>query len=577
MTRILNREFDLEAARRLHEEGYLPPVARALSARGIRDASELAQDWKSMLPPSDLEQEWAGMLPPAMLEGTREAAERLALARERGERVTVVADYDCDGATACAVAIRGLGMMGVKADYFVPHRVHHGYGLSCAVVDLLAARTPRPDVLLTVDNGVSSAEAVRHAAELGIDVIVTDHHLPGAELPPAVCIVNPNLADSAFPSKALAGVGVMYYVLLALRALLRERGVYTQQTQPRLDALVDLVALGTVADVVKLDKNNRILVAQGLNRIRLGRTHAGISALFAVAGKKPEAAGVRDFGFALGPRINAAGRLDTMENGIECLLADDPVVALDYARSLNDFNAARQELETEMQQAAETALSCCNVDSLATLTLYDGRFNEGVVGLVASRLKEKVNRPTIVFAPTDDGALKGSGRSIAGVHLRDALDLVSKALPGAVLRFGHAMAAGLTLRSEDDLPAFRDAFEKAVRSMVDASVFERVIYTDGGLAPDEITERLVQAIDSQIWGQGFDAPVFANEFRVVRQSLVKDAHTKLILELGGQRFDAIFFRHTETLPGMVRLAYRPNINEFMGRRSVQLVIEAAEL
>lgn len=565
MTRILNREFDLEAARRLHEEGYLPPVARALSARGIRDASELAQDWKSMLPP-------------AMLEGTREAAERLALARERGERVTVVADYDCDGATACAVAIRGLGMMGVKADYFVPHRVHHGYGLSCAVVDLLAARTPRPDVLLTVDNGVSSAEAVRHAAELCIDVIVTDHHLPGAELPPAVCIVNPNLADSAFPSKALAGVGVMYYVLLALRALLRERGVYTQQTQPRLDALVDLVALGTVADVVKLDKNNRILVAQGLNRIRLGRTHAGISALFAVAGKKPEAAGVRDFGFALGPRINAAGRLDTMENGIECLLADDPVVALDYARSLNDFNAARQELETEMQQAAETALSCCNVDSLATLTLYDGRFNEGVVGLVASRLKEKVNRPTIVFAPTDDGALKGSGRSIAGVHLRDALDLVSKALPGAVLRFGgHAMAAGLTLRSEDDLPAFRDAFEKAVRSMVDASVFERVIYTDGGLAPDEITERLVQAIDSQIWGQGFDAPVFANEFRVVRQSLVKDAHTKLILELGGQRFDAIFFRHTETLPGMVRLAYRPNINEFMGRRSVQLVIEAAEL
>ena len=278
MTRILNREFDLEAARRLHEEGYLPPVARALSARGIKDASELAQDWKSMLPP-------------AMLEGTREAAERLALARERGERVTVVADYDCDGATACAVAIRGLGMMGVKADYFVPHRVHHGYGLSCAVVDLLAARTPRPDVLLTVDNGVSSAEAVRHAAELGIDVIVTDHHLPGAELPPAVCIVNPNLADSAFPSKALAGVGVMYYVLLALRALLRERGVYTQQTQPRLDALVDLVALGTVADVVKLDKNNRILVAQGLNRIRLGRTHAGISALFAVAGKKPEAAG----------------------------------------------------------------------------------------------------------------------------------------------------------------------------------------------------------------------------------------------------------------------------------------------
>ena len=565
MTRILNREFDLEAARRLHEEGYLPPVARALSARGIKDASELAQDWKSMLPPF-------------MLEGTREAAERLALARERGERVTVVADYDCDGATACAVALRGLRMMDIKADYFVPHRVHHGYGLSSTVVDLLAARTPRPDVLLTVDNGVSSAEAVRRAAGLGIDVVVTDHHLPGAELPPAVCIVNPNLATSAFPSKALAGVGVMYYVLLALRALLRERGVYTQQAQPRLDALVDLVALGTVADVVKLDKNNRILVAQGLNRIRLGRTHAGINALFAVAGKKPEAAGVRDFGFALGPRINAAGRLDTMENGIECLLADDPAVALEYARSLNDFNAARQELETEMQQAAESALSRCSIERMATLTLYDARFNEGVVGLVASRLKEKTNRPTIVFAPADNGSLKGSGRSIPGVHMRDALDLVSKTLPGAVVRFGgHAMAAGLTLRSEGDLPAFRDALEKAVLSMVDSSVFERVVYADGGLAPDEITERLVQAIDGQIWGQGFDAPIFANEFRVVRQSLVKDAHTKLILELGGQRFDAIFFRHTETLPGTVRLAYRPNINEFMGRRNVQLVIEAAEL
>ena len=565
MTRILSRPYDQHAADRLALSGFLPPIARALAARGIQV-------------PSDLEQEWAGMLPPAMLEGTREAAERLALARERHQAVTIVADYDCDGATACAVGIRGLRMLGITANYFVPDRVLHGYGLTPNVVDIVAARTPKPDLIVTVDNGISSAAAVDRARELGIDVIVTDHHLPGAELPPAVCIVNPNLADSAFPSKALAGVGVMYYVLLALRALLRERGVYTQQTQPRLDALVDLVALGTVADVVKLDKDNRCRGAQGLNRIRLGRTHAGISALFAVAGKKPPAARVRDYAFALGPRINAAGRLDTMENGIECLLADDPVVALDYARSLNDFNAARQELETEMQQAAETALSCCNVDSLATLTLYDGRFNEGVVGLVASRLKEKVNRPTIVFAPTDDGALKGSGRSIAGVHLRDALDLVSKALPGAVLRFGgHAMAAGLTLRSEDDLPAFRDAFEKAVRSMVDASVFERVIYTDGGLAPDEITERLVQAIDSQIWGQGFDAPVFANEFRVVRQSLVKDAHTKLILELGGQRFDAIFFRHTETLPGMVRLAYRPNINEFMGRRSVQLVIEAAEL
>lgn len=563
MTRIVNRTYDLRAAQSLVMQGYLPPVARALSARGIRDASELAQDWRSMLPPFSLE-------------GTRTAAERLALARERDELVTVVADYDCDGATACAVALRGLSMMGIRSNYFVPNRVAHGYGLTPTVVDLVAERDPKPGLILTVDNGVSSAAAVERARELGIDVVVTDHHLPGPELPKAVCIVNPNLSDSAFPSKSLAGVGVMYYVLLALRALLRERGVYTPATQPRLDTLVDLVALGTVADVVRLDKNNRILVAQGLRRIRMGATHAGIAALFAVSGKNMPAACVRDFGFAIGPRINAAGRLDTMENGIECLLSDDPVTALDFARSLNDFNQARQELETEMQQAAEKALETCTIDHHAALTLFDECFNEGVVGLVASRLKEKTNRPVIVFARSDSGELKGSGRSIPGVHMRDALDLVSKKLPGAVIRFGgHAMAAGLTL-APDRLLDFRTAFEEAVRSMADASVFERVVYADGGLAPDEISERLVASIDSQIWGQGFDAPVFANEFRVMRQSLVKDAHLKLVLDLGGQRFDAIFFRRTESLPGCVRLAYRPVINEFMGRRTVQLVIEAAE-
>lgn len=563
MTRILMRDYDVASARRLTDAGYCAPIARALAARGIHDASELDQEWKAMLPPT-------------LLEGTRAAAERLALARERGEHVTIVADYDCDGATACAVAMRGLAMMGIRSTFFVPHRVLHGYGLSTTVIDLLAQQSPKPDLLVTVDNGVSSVEAVRHANALGIDVIVTDHHLPGNELPPAVCIVNPNLVDSTFPSKTLAGVGVMYYVLLALRALLRERGVYTQQTQPRLDTLVDLVALGTVADVVKLDKNNRVLVSQGLHRIRMGRTHAGISALFAVASKKPEVASVRDFGFALGPRINAAGRLDTMENGIHCLLTDDPVEALDLARSLNDFNVARQELETEMQQAAEIALSRFDVEKRATLSLFDECFNEGVVGLVASRLKEKTNRPTIVFAPSDDGLLKGSGRSIPGIHLRDALDLVSKRLPNAIVRFGgHAMAAGLTLRAEA-LTDFEQTFEETVRGMTDPSVFERVIYTDGGLAPDEISEGLVYAIENQIWGQGFDAPIFANEFKVIRQTLLKDAHLKLILELGNQRFDAIFFRFKDTLPSHVRLAYRPNINEFMGRRSIQLVIEAAE-
>lgn len=563
MTRILSRPYDQHAADRLALSGFLPPIARALAARGIQV-------------PSDLEQEWAGMLPPAMLEGTREAAERLALARERHQAVTIVADYDCDGATACAVGIRGLRMLGITANYFVPDRVLHGYGLTPNVVDIVAARTPKPDLIVTVDNGISSAAAVDRARELGIDVIITDHHLPGAELPRAQAIVNLNLTGSTFPSKNLAGVGVIYYVLLALRSLLRERGIFDAKTQPRLDALVDFVALGTVADVVKLDKNNRILVSQGIRRIRCGRTHAGLEALFAIAGRDIRTAGVRDFGFAVAPRINAAGRLGTMENGIECLLSDDPAAALAFAESLNSINTERRELESEMQQLAEAALSNIDLDHHATFTIFNPSFNEGVVGLVAARLKERIHRPVIAFAPTENGELKGSGRSIPGIHLRDALDLTAKALPGVVLRFGgHAMAAGLSIKPEG-FKVFQAAFEEVIRSRCDASVFERVVLTDGGLAPDEITEALCQEIDEQIWGQGFEAPLFANEVHVLSQTLLKGTHLKMMLELGGSRFDAIFFRRKEPLASLTRIAYRPSVNEFRGRRTVQLVVEAAE-
>jgi len=563
MTRILSRTYDPHAAERLARAGFLPPIARALAARGISEAS-------------DLEQEWQGMIPPAMLEGTREAAERLAAARKKGEHVTIVADYDCDGATACTVGLRGFQMLGISASYFVPDRVVHGYGLTPNVVDIVAARDPKPSLIVTVDNGISSVPAVDRARELGIDVIVTDHHLPGPELPRAVSIVNPNRADSVFPSKNLAGVGVIYYVLLALRALLRERGVYDAKTQPRLDQLVDFVALGTVADGVKLDKNNRNLVSQGLRRIRSGRTHAGLEALFAIAGKDTHTAGVRDFGFAVAPRINAAGRLGTMESGIECLLSDDPSRALAFADNLNSINAERRELEGEMQQAAEAALEAVDLDHRATFSLYNPDFNEGVVGLVAARLKERIHRPVIAFAPTENHELKGSGRSIPGIHLRDMIDLVSKALPGVVIRFGgHAMAAGLSIRPES-LKEFQEAFEEVVRTHCDASVFERVVLTDGGLAPDEITENLCTEIDRQIWGQGFEAPLFANEFTVLNQTLLKDAHLKLQLGLGGQRFEGIFFRHREPLPMQAKIAYRPAINEYRGRRTVQLVAEAAE-
>ena len=563
MTRILSRPFDMRAALTLSQSGFLPPIARALAARGIRSSA-------------DLEQSWRGMIPPSALEGAREAAERLARAREKGEHVTIVADYDCDGATACVVALRGLRMLGIQADYFVPDRVMHGYGLTPLVVDIVAGRTPKPSLIITVDNGVSSVAAVERANALGIDVIVTDHHLPGAELPQATCIVNPNLATSAFPSKALAGVGVIYYVLLALRALLRERGVYTQQTQPRLDQLVDFVALGTVADVVKLDKNNRILVSQGLARIRSGHTHPGISALFSIAGKDMIKASVRDFGFAIGPRINAAGRLGTMENGIECLLCDDPIEALRLAQSLNDINAERRELEGEMQQAAEAEIARLSTEKLAAVTLFNDCFNEGVVGLVAARIKEHIHRPVIAFAKTESGELKGSGRSIPGIHLRDMLDLVTKKAPGIIKKFGgHAMAAGLTIDAHhfDD---FSRAFESVVTENCDEEVFERHVYVDGDLAASDITPALVDAINCQIWGQGFLPPLFANEFKVLHQTVLKGGHLKLMLEMQGARFSGIFFRRSAQVPDVARLAYRPEINEWMGQKSIQLVIEQVE-
>ena len=563
MTTFVTRPYDPTAANVLTTAGYLPPVARALSARGIRS-------------PEDLNEAWSGMLPPNLLTGIDRAAERLLAARNRGEHATIVADYDCDGATACAVGIRGLSALGLSVDYFVPDRVRHGYGLTAAIVDLLAARPNPPQVILTVDNGISSADAVRHAATLGIDVVITDHHLPADDTPPAVAIVNPNQRGCGFPSKSLAGVGVIFYVLLALRARLRDEGAFTAQTQPRLNELVDLVALGTVADVVKLDKNNRILVSQGLKRIREGRTHPGIAALFNVARCSMGNASARDFGFRIGPRINAAGRLATMEYGIECLLTDDPDRARHYAEALNQINQERRELEEEMQHAADLAVAAADIEHVHALSLLDDSFNEGVVGLVASRIKEKVHRPTVAFARTAEGELKGSGRSIPGIHLRDMLDLVSKTEPGLILRFGgHAMAAGLTIQ-EKDYDRFARAFEAVVAEHADPAVFERNVLIDGGLAPDEISERLCQTLEHGIWGQGFEAPLFANDFRVVRQTVLKDAHLKLSLELGGQRFEGIFFRRNAPLLTASRLAYRPTINEFNGRRLIQLLVEAVD-
>lgn len=562
-TRFCLRPYDKLVSERLEHAGILRPIARALSARGVTSSDDLIEDWTALLPP-------------ASLEGTQLAAELLADAIQNNKRITVVADYDCDGATACAIAVRGLAMMGAQAQFIVPDRFKLGYGLTPAIVEA-AAQTHKPDVIITVDNGIASVEGVARARELGIDVIITDHHLPGDSLPEAACIVNPNVGESTFQSKSLAGCGVMFYVLMALRTELRNRGVFDRATQPRLDKLSDLVALGTVADVVKLDHNNRVLVAQGLNRIRRGLACPGINALFAVAGRDPAAATARDFAFGIAPRINAAGRLTEMGVGIECLLTESFDEAQSLALELDSLNRERRELEGTMQLDANALVSHMDWEHRATVTLFEPDWHQGVVGLVASRVKEKINRPVIAFAPDDeDGFLKGSGRSIEGVHLRDALDHVSKWRPDLIERFGgHAMAAGLTIRREN-LALFSELFEKAVSQCASPETFDRVVYTDGALAPEEITFGLVDALSSRIWGQGFERPIFANDFTILSQRVLKETHLKLVLDMAGNRFEGIFFRRSEPLAAQAKLAYRPEINEYLGRRSIQLVIEAVE-
>jgi len=560
---LVRRLFDADAARRLAAEGIARPLARVLAARGVAGVRELE------LPARDL-------IPPLQLSHVSDAARLLADRIEVGARLLIVADYDCDGATACAVGLRGLRAMGARVDFLVPNRFEYGYGLTPEIVDLAAAApSGRPSLLITVDNGIASVAGAARARELGIEVLITDHHLPGERLPDAAVIVNPNQRGCGFPSKNLAGVGVMFYVLLALRAELRARGRTTEATQPRLNTLLDLVALGTVADVVPLDRNNRILVAGGLDRIRNGQAQAGIAALFQVAGRSVRTARAADLGFAVGPRINAAGRLTDMTVGIECLTTDDPDRALELARQLDELNRERRSIEAGMQFDALAGLDDADLGGRRTITLFNEGWHQGVVGLVASRVKERHHRPTIAFARADERSLRGSGRSIEGVHLRDVLDLVTKAAPAMIEKFGgHAMAAGLTLAAEH-YEGFAQAFEAATRASADAELFARRIATDGALLPAEISLALTEAIDRQIWGQGFAPPLFDNEFAVLEQRLVKDVHLKLTLELEGSRFNAMWFRRTEPLPTRVRLAYRPVADEYQGQRRVTLFVEHA--
>ena len=555
----------------LEQAGVHPLLARLFAARGVTQATELDDTLAQLLPPSSLQ-------------GSDAAARLLADVLAAKKNICVVADYDCDGATACAVALRGLALLGAAPGtlhYVVPDRTVHGYGLTPAIVDLALAK--RPQLLVTVDNGIASFEGVAHARAQGLEVLVTDHHLPAlvggaVALPDANVIVNPNAPGDTFASKALAGVGVMFYVLLALRAELRTRGAFESGKEPRLDALLDLVALGTVADVVKLDANNRRLVAQGLKRIRSGRMQPGIAALFAAAGRQPERAATFDFGFALGPRINAAGRLADMTLGIECLTTDDAGRAAELAQQLDGINRERREVEAGMREQAEAALEHLMPEGEppAALALFDPEFHEGVVGIVAGRLKDRLHRPTFVFALGAGGALKGSGRSIPGFHLRDALDLVAKRHPGVLIRFGgHAMAAGCTLRQEH-FDTFDAALQLVAREWLDTATLTRRIRTDGALALEYFNVETVTAMEAQVWGQAFEAPLFCDEVEVLAQRLVADKHLKLRVRHLGQARDAIWFGHAEPVAERVRLAYRLALDEYKGQQRLQMIVEAAE-
>ena len=567
--KIVPRDVPPRAAWALEQAGIHPLLARLYAARGISDAAQL-------------DDSLARLLAPDTLHGCAEAGAFLADAIQQGKRLCVVADYDCDGATACAVALRGLRLLGAAPDtlgYVVPDRAVHGYGLSPAVVDL-ALRT-RPDVIVTVDNGIASFEGVRHARACGVDVVVTDHHLPARQgdevlLPPATVIVNPNQPACGFESKSIAGVGVMFYVLLAVRAELRRRGAFSPAEQPRLDALLDLVALGTVADVVRLDANNRRLVAQGLKRIRSGRMQPGVAALFQVARRDPARACCFDFGFALGPRLNAAGRLADMTLGIECLLTDDAARAMELAQQLDAMNRERRDVEAGMREQAELLLESLMPEDEPppAVAIFDPEFHEGVVGIVASRLKDKLHRPTFVFALGQDGLLKGSGRSIPGFHLRDALDLVSKRHPGVLKKFGgHAMAAGCTI-AEEDFDLFEHAFQQVASQWLDAPLLHRVVATDGPLEPQWFDPQVVQALEREVWGQAFEAPIFNDDVEVLAQRIVGDKHLKLTLRHHGQVRDAICFGRQEPLPERAHIAFRLALDEYNGQARVQMVVEA---
>lgn len=570
--RIVERTYDEVDRQALLRAGVHPVLARVYAGRRVHSVDELNDDT-------------AKLFAPEALANAGRAATLLADAIAAKQRILIVADYDADGATACAVGIRALRSLGATVDYLVPDRFKLGYGLSPELVDLAAARAP--DLLVTVDNGIASVEGVARANALGLATLITDHHLPGDQLPAATCIVNPNQPGCSFPSKSLAGVGVMFYVMLALRAELRARGAFRDAAEPNFGALTDLVALGTVADVVPLDANNRVLVAQGMKRLRAGRAKAGLNALLRVAGRSPAKASAFDLGFVLGPRLNAAGRLADMGIGIECLITDDEARAANCAQALDALNRERRRIESAMLDEAlgalETLLTTRETPGAAAV-FFEAGWHQGVVGILAARLRERLHRPVVCFARADSGTegdanpglLRGSGRSIPGFHLRDCLDLVAKRAPGLILRFGgHAQAAGLTLR-EADLARFADLFERTAEELMPPGALAPIVETDGALDGAYLSLDVAQLIERQIWGQGFPQPMFCDTFTVQNQRVVGERHLKLKLVKDGRSYQAMRFGCLDPLPARARAAYRLSVNEFNGLQSVQLTVEHVE-
>jgi len=548
----------LQYSETLKKTGIHPVMADLYVLREIKDSNDinLAQKLESF----------------TNMKGIKEATQILTQAIFKKEKICVIADYDADGATACAIAVRGLKMFGANVDYIVPNRFIHGYGLTPSVVDE-AIKTKNPNLLITVDNGIASVEGVDYANKKGLKVLITDHHLPGDTLPKALCIVNPNQPGCEFKSKYIAGCGVIFYVLAALRQYMIDLGVYTSQTAPNVFSLLDLVAIGTIADLVKLDLNNRIIVNLGLRLIRKGQTRPGILAIINVAKSNYKQLKTTDIEFKLAPRINAAGRLEDMTIGINCLLTDDINTARKFAEQLNEINVNRKKIENEMQKQALELPPL--KETRYSKVVFDESFHEGVIGIVASKIKELFYRPTIVFAPAnEDNLIKGSGRSISEVHLKDALDYVYKKRPDIIKKFGgHAMAAGLTIEKKF-LHDFCDLFEEAIKHFVGTKELQNIKEIDLDLSSKYITIETAENIFNEIWGHGFPQPLFVGKFKILDQKILKETNLKLLLEKDGKIFDGIWFNNNNLLKiDVVNLVYSLDINDFNNQKKIQLIID----